>query len=268
MNRYVVAAVIALGGLGGACAAQAPSAMRATAATPAGFLGSGALQTLVDAVPPPPFEGSPGALADVAASERLRVLEDTDRWTLATRHAELRPAIAVSHFDCVVGAQLTAGAAPSLVALLDRVLIDANAAAELGKARAFRPRPVGVDAGRRSCQVVSAAGRASASYPSGSASVGAAYGEVFARLVPDRAVEAREMGRQIGISRLVCAMHYPSDVEAGRTLGVAVVAAEVADPAFAPAIKAARADLDRVRATGLTSPACAAERLALATPLP
>ena len=268
MKRLAVVAVVALSGFGGACVAQSPSAMRATAATPVGFLSSSALQTLVDALPPPPIDGSPESLADVAASDRMRVLENTDRWTLATRHAELRPTIAVSHFDCVLGARLTAEATPSLVALLDRVLIDANAAAELGKARAFRSRPVGVDAERRACQVVSAAGRASASYPSGSASVGVAYGEVIAILAPDRAVEAREMGRQIGISRLVCAMHYPSDVDAGRALAIAVVAAEAADPGFSPAMDAARADLDRARAAGLTSPACAAERLALATPLP
>lgn len=267
MKRLAVAAVVALGGLAGACAAQVPSAMRATATTPTGFLDPTALRTLVDAVPPPPVEGSPAALADAAASGRMRSLEDTDRWTLAIRHAELRPAIALSHFDCVIGARLTPEQSPSLIALLDRVLVDANAAAELGKARTFRPRPVGVDAGRRSCQVVSAAGRASASYPSGSASVGAAYGEVIAVLAPDRAAEAREMGRQIGISRLVCAMHYPSDVEAGRALGVSVVAAEAADSGFAPALAAAQVELDRARMAGLTNPACAAERLALATPL-
>lgn len=272
MRQVALAAIAALG-LAGACAAQSPSAptpssMQTAPAAPTGFLGSTALQSLVAAVPARPAEGSAQALADAAASERMRALEDTDRWTLATRHAELRPAIAISHFDCVVGARLTAEQAPALVALLDRVLLDANAAAELGKARAFRPRPVGVDAARRSCQVVSAAGRASASYPSGSAAVGAAYGEVFAALAPDRAAGAREMGHQIGISRLVCAMHYPSDVEAGSALGVAVFGAEAADPGFQPAVGAARADLDRARASGLTSPACAAERLALAKPLP
>lgn len=268
MKRLAVAAVVALGGLAGACAAQAPSSMQATATTPTGFLDATVLQALVDAVPPPPVEGSPAAVADAAGSQRMRTLEDTDRWTLAIRHAELRPTIAISHFDCLLGTRLTPEQAPSLIALLDRVLIDANAAAELGKARAFRSRPVGDDPDRRSCQVVSAAGRASASYPSGSASVGAAYGEVIAALAPDRAAEAREMGRQIGISRLVCGMHYPSDVEAGRALGEAVVRAEAAAPGYQASMAAARADLDRARAAGLSSPACAAERLALAAPLP
>ena len=38
--------------------------------------------------------------------------------------------------------------------------------------------------------------------------------------------------------------------------------------AYAAELAAARAELAAVRATGLTSPGCASERLALATPLP
>jgi len=268
LKPVAIIAIVATSAMCDACTLPGSLSSPTSAVTATGFLDATTLQALVADVPPPPEEGSPTALADFESSQRMRALEDTDRWSLATRHAELRPAIAISHFDCVVGARLTADDAPALVALLDRVLIDANAAAELGKARAFRPRPVGVDAERRSCQAVSAAGRASASYPSGSAAVGAAYGEAFATLAPDRATEVREMGRQIGLSRLVCAMHYPSDVEAGRGLGVAVAGAEAADPRFQPALVAARDELDRARASGLTSPACAAERLALATPLP
>jgi len=268
VTRSALTAVIAFSALVGGCAAQTSSTMQTAVTQPAGFLTSSAVHLLVEALPPPPVDGTPAALADQAASERLRALEDTDRWTLAIRHAELRPSLAISHFDCVVGTRLTPGSNPSLLALLDRVLIDANAAAELGKARMFRPRPVGVDPDRRSCQVVSAAGRASASYPSGSAAVGAAYGEVLAGLAPDRAAEVREIGRQIGISRLVCGMHYPSDVEAGRDLGIAVARAEASERDFAPALAAARIELDRARASGLTNPACAAERLALATPVP
>lgn len=268
MKRVVLAAIVGLGGLSGAGASHPRPAIQATPAPPTGFLDDSTLRILVEAVPPPPPDGTPEALADRAASGRMRALEDTDRWNLATRHAELRPTVGLSHFNCALGVRLTAEDAPALAALLDRVLIDAGAAAELAKTRVFRPRPVGVDPDRRACQVVTPAGRTSASYPSGSAAAGAAYGEVFAALAPDRAAEARETGRQIGISRVVCAMHYPSDVDAGAALGIAVVAAEQADPGFAAALNAARSDLDRARASGQTSPACAAERLALATPLP
>lgn len=258
-----VALTLASGGIVSAQTAPPPAA----AAAPQGFLSAAALQTIADAVPPPPADGSAEAQADIAGSDRMKALEDSDRWLLATRHAELRAPLAISHFDCVLGARLTADNSPRLIDLLSRVMTDANAAAELAKARAFRPRPVGVDAERRPCQVVSPAGRASPSYPSGSASVGAAYGEAFAVLAPDVADAAHEMGRQIGLSRLICAMHYPTDVREGMKVGQAVFNAETASPDFAPMLEAARAELAANRARGETSPACAAERAALATPL-
>lgn len=268
MNRIAIAVALTLASVGVASAQTMAAQTPAAVAAPQGFLAGPALQALVDTVPPPPADGSPEAEADIAESERMKALEDSDRWLLAIRHAELRAPIAVSHFDCVVGARLTAENSPRLIEFLSKVMIDANAAAELAKARAFRPRPVGVDAERRPCQVVSTAGRASPSYPSGSASVGSAYGEAFAVLAPDVADDAREMARQIGLSRLVCAMHYPSDVREGINLGQAVFHAEEATPGFAHLLEAARSELAANRARGETSPACAAERAALATPLP
>ncbi len=252
-----------------ACAARpASTTVQAAAPPPSGYLPEAALQALADTVPAPPVDGSEAALADVAASERLRALENGDRWLLATRHAELRPALALAHFDCALGFRLSAEDSPRLVALLGKVLHDANEAAELAKARVFRARPVGVDADRAACQAVSPAGRASPSYPSGSATVGAAYGHVLAALVLDRTEAMNGIGHQIAISRMVCGMHYPADVAAGEALGQAVFDDIAATPAFADDAGIARQELARARAAGLTSPACAAERAALATPLP
>ena len=248
--------------------ASAPAQQATTAAAPASYLDHAAIQALADTVPPAPVEGSAAALADIAASDRLRALEDTDRWMLATRHAEVRPALALSHFDCALGFRVTAEDSPRLVSILERVLHDANEAAELAKARAFRPRPVGADPERAACQVVSAAGRASPSHPSGSATVGVAYGEVFAALAPDHAAEAGRIGHEIAVSRMVCGMHYPSDVAEGETLGRAAFRQIAATPAFEADAIVARQEIARARLAGLTSPACAAERAALATPLP
>ena len=236
--------------------------------SPAGYLEADTIQTLADAVPPMPIAGSPQDQADIAASDRLRALENTDRWMLATRHAELRPSLALGHFDCALGFRLTAGESPRLVSILERVMHDANEAAEQAKARARRPRPVGADPERPACQVVSAAGRASPSYPSGSATVGAAYGEVIAALDPSDAAAATRIGHEIGVSRMVCAMHYPSDVTEGETLGKAVFLRIAATEDFQADAVVAREEITRARAAGLTSPACAAERAALATPLP
>ena len=84
----------------------------------------------------------------------------------------------------------------------------------------------------------------------------------------DLNAEARRIAHDIGLSRLVCGMHYPSDVAAGEVLGKAVFDTAAAMPGFNDDLAAARADLAAARAAGLTSPGCASERLALATPLP
>lgn len=260
--RRLAGVVVATVMLSGSAAAGSPSQ-----AVPAGFLPESRIVALAQGVPPAPADGSTEALADIAASERLRALEDTDRWLLATRHAEVRPTLALAHFDCALGFRIEAAESPRLIGLLSRILHDANEAAELAKARAHRARPVAADSGRRACQVVSEAGRASASHPSGSASVGAAYGATMAALVPERAEALSEIGHQIAVSRMVCGMHYPADVVAGEQLGRAVVAEIQTTPTFRTEAEAARIEIAAARAAGRTSPACAAERAALAIPL-
>ncbi|KAK0341075.1 hypothetical protein LTR94_027895, partial [Friedmanniomyces endolithicus] len=124
------------------------------------------------------------------------------------------------------------------------------------------------DPERRACQTLTAQGRESASYPSGSAAVGTAYAELLALIDPERAQALRTIGHEIGLSRLVCAMHYPSDVAAGEEIGRATASEFGRDPQFLQDIEAARRELQAARATGKTNPGCAAERAALAAPLP
>ncbi|MGX1801975.1 PA-phosphatase [Brevundimonas naejangsanensis] len=267
-RAITTAAVLAvlLSACAGTPAALRPDAARAPVV--AGYLDETVVAALADAVPPPPAPGSAEDLDDKARSTRFIALEDTDRWLLATAHAELRPPLALQHFDCALDARLDPAAIPQLTRLMQRLFHDADSAAERVKARAHRPRPVGDDLQRNACQRLTETGRRSASYPSGSSTVGAVYGEAFAALDPTRAEAARRMGDELGRSRLVCAMHYPRDVAAGDALGRAVFQAAAAQPAFQADLIAARAELAAVRATGARNPGCAAEAQALATPLP
>ena len=270
--RGATAGLIVVTALLSACAgtpaALRPQAVQAAAPEARGYLTGPLIQALADATPPAPVAGSSVDLADKARSEQFTALEDSDRWLLATAHAELRPPLALQHFDCALGVRLGSAATPRLNQMMQRLFDDSDAAAELVKARGFRARPVGDDPARRPCQRVSEAGRRSASYPSGSSTVAAVYGEAFAALEPRHAAEARHTAHEMGLSRLVCGMHYPSDVAAGEVLGKAVFDAAAATPGFEVDLAAARAELAAARAAGLTSPACASERLALATPLP
>lgn len=251
--------------LAGGCA----GAPKPDGAMPAeGYLSDEVVVQLANAVPPAPAPESVADVADRAASARLVALEDGDRWLLATAHAELRPPLALQHFDCALGVRLGAAETPALDRVMARIFHDANSAAERVKARQARLRPVGDDPNRRACQTLTPAARRSASYPSGSAAVATAYGEAFAALEPDRAEAVRRIGHEIGVSRLICAMHYLTDVAVGEQIGRDVAARAVATPAFQADVAAARRELAAARRSGLTNPGCAAERAALAIPLP
>lgn len=229
-----------------------------------GYLGGERLERLAAAVTAPAAPDSPGQALDTALSERLRALEDTDRWWMATAHAELRPPEAAQHFDCLLGTRLAEKPRPALDRLMGRLLADSERLTVDLVARHPRLRPLAVDPARRPCQRLNAATRSAAtSYPAAGAIAGAAYGTMFADLAPDQAEAALRMGTEIGLSRAICATNWPSDVAAGQTLGAALYEASANQPDFAVDLDAARAEVVAARGEGLTNPGCASERLAL-----
>ena len=229
-----------------------------------GYLQAAQLAGLAATVPAPAAPGGSEQAQDAALSERLRRLEDTDRWWMATAHAEVRPPEAAQHFDCLLGTRLSAKPRPALNRLMGRLLADSERLTVDLVARHPRQRPLAVDPSRRSCQRLNEATRTSAtSYPAAGAVTGTAYGALFADLAPDRAEAARQMGREIGLSRAICATNWPSDVQAGAALGEALYDAVASQPEFATDLAAARLEVASARAEGATNPGCASERLAL-----
>ena len=69
-------------------------------------------------------------------------------------------------------------------------------------------------------------------------------------MAPDRADAVLARGLAYGESRVICGVHYPSDVEAGRIVGAAMVAALKADPAFQADFAVAARELDEARRAG------------------
>ena len=57
-----------------------------------------------------------------------------------------------------------------------------------------------------------------------------------------------DVGKQIGESRIICGVHYASDIEAGRTLASAMVARLHGDPQFQADMKKARSEIARAKA--------------------
>ena len=66
---------------------------------------------------------------------------------------------------------------------------------------------------------------------------------VLASLMPDKAQAILERAREYAENRLVCGMHFRSDIMAGQDLGTIVAVRLMQDPRFASEMDAARAEL-------------------------
>ena len=222
-----------------------------------GYLDPAAVTAMATRFSPSPMD--PRAGQAVFAS----VEPGTDRWWLATAHAELRPPEAAQHFDCVLGTRLAESPRPALTRLMNRLLIDSASVTNALAERAPRRRPVADQPDLQTCVRMDESVRNSPSWPAGGAVAGAAYGEMFAALAPDQAEAVRRRGRDIGESRALCRVNWQADVTDGLQIGRTVYERAAVTPEFAADLDAARAEVAAARAEGLTNPGCAAERRAL-----
>jgi acid phosphatase (class A) len=104
----------------------------------------------------------------------------------------------------------------------------------------------------------------SGSYPSGHTTIGWIWALILAEIAPERINAILSRGLAFGESRVVCNVHWESDVVAGRTLGAGVVARLHADAAFREDLEAAKVEFAAIRAKGLKPRRdCAAEAAAL-----
>ena len=215
-------------------------------------------------LPAPPAAGSPQDVADHQTFANTRALKDGPRWALAQEDDDINPRGAGRYFDCAIGAQIGRDQPPAVTRLLTRILIDVSKSYVPAKDYYKRPRPVvGNDA--PVCVPRDEHLATSYSYPSGHASISWAWALVLAEMEPDRASAILARGASVGDSRVACGVHYSSDVQAGRLVGAAVVAAEHNSPEFLADMKAAKAEIDARRADGKTSPICPAQIEALKT---
>lgn len=89
-------------------------------------------------------------------------------------------------------------------------------------------------------------------------------GLILSEIAPDRADAIQARGRNYGESRLVCNVHWQSDILEGRFMGAAAVARLHDNAAFNSDLLAARKEIVAARKAGLHSARdCAAEEAVL-----
>lgn len=229
-----------------------------------GYLAPDAVPDSLALVPAPPAAGSAGFALDEQVSREARALRDSPRFAQAHRDAELGFPEGANQFACAIGLDVDAQKTPALYRLLERSRIDASAATRAAKHHYQRARPFMVN-GEPTCTPEDEEGlRKNGSYPSGHTSIGWAWALVLSEIVPERADAIQARGRNYGESRLVCNVHWQSDILEGRFMGAAAVARLHDNAEFNRDLLAARKEIAAARKAGTTvSRDCAAEETIL-----
>ncbi|MGA0605618.1 acid phosphatase [Phenylobacterium sp. VNQ135] len=233
-----------------ACAATpeadpAPQPRAAAQAAPGGqttgYLQASALSGK-DILPGPPAAGSPYDVADRANYDATRSLEGSARWKLAQQDNDLWQGGALKRFSCAMGKDVNAQATPVAWKLLHKIELDVRTIGTPAKNFFDRKRPaLGND--KAICVPREKWLETNASYPSGHSMVAWSWALILTEAAPASADALLKLGQESGDSRVVCGVHFPSDVEAGRTLAAGMVARLHADPAFMADLAAAKREL-------------------------
>ena len=230
-----------------------------------GYLDRKQLPDSLALLPPPPVAGSEAAAADLAQHRATRALRDGPRWRLAAADAVLKFPKAADTYACTLGIAISAERTPHLNMLLRRSLLDAGLATYAAKDQYKRQRPFAA-LGEATCTPAEEASLAKdGSYPSGHAALGWGWALLLAELAPERADALLARGHAFGQSRVVCGVHWQSDVDQGRVVGAAAIARLHADATFQAQMAEARREIAEARARGdRPTGDCPAEAAALA----
>jgi acid phosphatase (class A) len=177
-----------------------------------------ALDRVTGGAPAPGSQAEADDLAILLWLQRYRTPEMVAAtWLLLERN--------LSTFSGAVGAEV-GGSTPALKAGLESFMAPVTTAFGAIKRQRARVRPYVAHAELSPCLPPEATG----SFPSGHATWFRATAELLADLLPERRERIERVGRQGGANRVLCGVHYPSDVEAGQRLGAEAARQIIASP--------------------------------------
>lgn len=172
---------------------------------------------------PPPEHTSSVFEFDLKYAKKAVKVEDKIRFMQAAADANLSFPAAVKSFESTLGIEISEEKTPKLYVLMRRVMTDAGLSTYAAKNYYNRKRPF-VFTNTRTCtpeqeEVLRKVG----SFPSGHAAVGWAWALVFSEIFPYNERMILKRGYDFGVSRIICNVHWFTDVEMGRVMGRATV---------------------------------------------
>lgn len=188
-------------------------------------------------LPAPPKDGSPKALAELAEIQAIERARTPAQFARANHDEVLEDA---HIFDEVLGDGDVLSRLPATLKLLNDVQVEEKAAATAAKTHFLRTRPWIVDPALKVCAKDDPP---QSSYPSGHATMGFSMAVVLAQLAPGKAAAIMARASEYADNRLVCGMHFRSDIVAGQALGTAMALKLMATSDFKPEFDAAAREM-------------------------
>lgn len=201
----------------------------------------------VTLLPPPPADGSDQQKAEVAEVLLMQQTASKERldhavWDDRHESSELWiPTLGPVGFDLTK--------LPATAAMLDAVLHERDAAADVVKVYYGRHRPWTFNQDIQVCEAKGRDGSQVRSYPSGHGTLSYSQGVILARLMPSKGEIIMARAEDYAESRMFCGVHSRSDIRASAVLGTTIATLLLHNDAFKPLLDSARAEL---AAAGLT----------------
>jgi acid phosphatase (class A) len=188
-------------------------------------------------LPPPPVAGSVEENAEFAELRAIAARSTPEMRDIAKHDAEDEtPDI----FNTAIGFDIATS--PATFKLLQMVVEEEDGDSKAAKAYFHRERPYAVDPSLKTCTPVKP-GKAPTSYPSGHSSLAFSMGEVLASLIPAKSQAILARAAEYAEHRLVCGVHFRSDIVAGQQFGTVLALKLMQNPQFQSQMNLARAEL-------------------------
>ena len=211
-----------------------------------GYLTESQVPNSLKILPLPPQENSAGQIRDKAIFQDMQAQKGSASWAQAAIDADLTDEHLGKPFSEVFGIEINEKNTPTLFSMMQKIRSDSNVTTKSAKQHYNRTRPfISMNVSTCTPQDETTL-KSNGSYPSGHTTIGWTYALLLAELRPDRQEEIIQRGYEYGQSRVVCNMHWQSDVDAGRVIASAQFARLQADPHFQKDMKKAKKEIQRL----------------------
>lgn len=218
-----------------------------------GYLASENLPNSLELLPPPPEPSSAAFARDEEISKASLSLYRTVRWDQAIKDAELEFPEATEAFNSCIGFQISKGETPFLYQIMRRTLADAMFSTDMAKKHYKRNRPYMLNGQPTGMPEAEDVLRNNGSYPSGHTAIGWAWALILTEVVPEKTDTILQRGYEYGQSRMICNLHWQSDIDAGRIMGAATVARLHANSEFMKDLDRAKQEASDMHVSSLPS---------------